>query len=81
MTWGPWKFTDETRRVAVREHSSGAQESHLVEVEIVAEALAKGEVAEPDPKPVEPEKTLDEKLASIGLTLAELKDAIAKTEK
>lgn len=81
MTWGPWKFTDDTRLVATRFHTSGAQESHLVTVEHVAEALAKGEVAEPDPKPVEKEKTLDEKLASIGLTLAELKDAIAKTEK
>jgi len=70
-----WKFTDSTNKVVYRINDDGSWESCLVEV--IADWLSEGNTptsADPIPEPVE--LTPQEKLASAGLTVDELKELL-----
>ena len=67
-----WKFTDATNTVVYRINDDGFSESHLVEV--IADWLSEGNTPTPaDPIPEPVELTPQEKLASAGLSVDELK--------
>ena len=70
-----WKFTDATNTVVYRINDDGFSESHLVEV--IADWLSEGNTPDPaDPIPEPVELTPQEKLASAGLTVDELKELL-----
>ena len=70
-----WKFTDATNTVVYKINDDGSCESHLVEV--IADWIAEGNTPDPaDPIPEPVELTPQEKLASAGLTVDELKELL-----
>jgi hypothetical protein len=70
-----WKFTDATNTVVYRINDDGSCESHLVEV--IADWLSEGNTPDPaDPIPETVELTPQEKLASAGLSVDELKELL-----
>ena len=70
-----WKFTDANNTVVYRINDDGSCESHLVEV--IADWIAEGNTPDPaDPIPEPAELTPQEKLASAGLSIEELKSLL-----
>jgi hypothetical protein len=72
-----WQYANPEKTVVWRELSDGRQESCSIEATEFLAWIAEGNAPNPYvPPPAPPEPTIDEKLASVGLTLDDLKTAL-----
>lgn len=70
-----WQYANDDNTIVWREWPDGRGESCLVEA--IADWLAEGNTPNPYvPPPPAPEPTIEEKLASVGLSIDDLKTAL-----
>lgn len=72
-----WQYANPEKTVVWRELSDGRQESCSIEATEFLAWIAEGNAPNPYvPPPAPPEPTIEEKLASVGLSLDDLKTAL-----
>ena len=77
MTDPVWQYANAENSSVFREWPDGLYESRLVIAEEIQAWLAEGNTPNPYvPPPPAPEPTIEEKLASVGLSINDLKTAL-----
>jgi len=72
MSWGPWKYTDQTRKVVVRAHTLGAMESCIATRDDVLAWVTVGNSIEEPPAAPAAEKSQVTRLEELEAKVAAL---------